>query len=95
MLAQQFCSSGILPCCDVSKNCCSIAGNASTVSISMVSGFFCTRPLIAAIASGRGRKEQRLTRGWRKADHFVNRIAEAHIQHAVSFIHHQRLQCIE
>ncbi len=77
------------------ENCCSIAGNASTESVSMVNGWFCTRPLIAAIASGRGGEQQRLTFGRGKADHLIDGLAEAHIQHPIGFIHHQRLQRIQ
>jgi hypothetical protein len=47
----------------------------------MVSGFFCTRPLMAAMASGQVREQKRLAIGRCETDHFVNGIAEAHIQH--------------
>lgn len=91
MLAQQLLQQRDFAVLRGFKNCCSIAGSASTASISIVCGLFCTRPLIAAIASGRGGKQQRLARSRRKADHFINGIAKAHIQHAVRFVHHQRL----
>ena len=39
---------------------------------------------------GRG-EQQRLTIGRGETDHLVNCIAEAHIQHPVCLIHHQRL----
>ncbi len=55
----------------------------------MVCGLRCTRPLIAAIAAGRSRKQQRLPVSRCEADHLINGIAEAHIEHAVRFVHHR------
>ena len=42
-----------------------------------------------------GGKQQRLPVSRREADHLVDGIAEAHIEHAVRFIHHQGLQRVE
>ena len=55
----------------------------------MVCGLRCTRPLIAAIAAGRSRKQQRLPVSRCEADHLINGVAEAHIEHAVRFVHHR------
>ena len=61
----------------------------------MVCGLRCTRPLIAAIAAGGSRKQQRLPVSRCEADHLINGIAEAHIEHAVRFVHHQGLQRVK
>ena len=42
-----------------------------------------------------GGEQQRLTFGRGKADHLIDGLAEAHIQHPIGFIHHQRLQRIQ
>lgn len=43
---------------------------------------------------GRG-EQQRLPLGGRKANRFINRVAETHIEHSIRFVHHQRLQRVQ
>ncbi len=66
------------------------------MSISIVCGLRCTRPLIAAIAAGQVAENSRVCRSaGAKRDHLVDGVAEAHIEHAVRFIHHQGLQRVK